>query len=183
MKRITGKRALSLLIMFVLVGAIIYLGVTYFQDYRQEGTLEDEIAEKECEMAALPHFGDIGALEAELASLEDQLDDVYFPRDVDSTLIFDLIRASASTAEIEDYSFSEFSTTQTAVNGGAHEYQLHSFEVTAVGTLDELFEFIGEVEGDMPYDAVQMQDMELIYDTATEIWEITFEILVFAQSS
>ncbi|MBA7599181.1 hypothetical protein ES703_06208 [subsurface metagenome] len=182
MKGLTGTRAIFLLIVIALVVVLIYLGVTYFQDRGREGTLEDEIAEVEVQIALMAH-GDISALQEQLASLQEQLGEVHFPEDVHSTLIFALIHNSATTAGIEDYSFSESGTTQRGVDGSDTEYQLYPFEVTAAGTLDEIFEFLGEMEDNMPYDAVIVQDVDLTYDSETEIWEITFEIVIFAQPS
>ena len=181
MKRLSGTRAIFLLIMVALLAGTIYFGVAYYQEYRREGTVEDDIATMEQQIAAMERYHDIDALEAELVSLQEQLAEAHFPEDVDSTLLFDIIRASATTAGIEDYSFSESGMTEKGVNGSDYEYRVYAFEVTAVGTLDEIFEFLGEIEDNMPYDAVKMQDVDLVYDSDTESWEITFEIVVFAQ--
>ena len=181
MKGLSGTRAIFLLIMVALLAGTIYMGIDYYQESRREGTVEDDIATMESQIAAMEHYHDIDALVAELVSLQGQLAEAHFPGDVDSTLIFDLIRASATTAGIEDYSFSESGMTEKGVNGSDYEYRVYAFEVTAVGTLDEIFEFLGEIEDNMPYDAVKMQDVELVYDSETESWEITFEIVVFAQ--
>ena len=182
MKRLSGTRAIFLLIMVALLAGTIYMGIDYYQENRREGTVEDDIATMEQQIADMERYHDIDALEAELVSLQEQLAEAHFPKDVDSTLILGLIIASADTAGLGSApNFKESGMTQKGVNGSDYEYRVYAFEVTAVGTLDEIFEFLGEIEDNMPYDAVKMQDVDLVYDSDTESWEITFEIVVFAQ--
>ena len=182
MKGLTGTRAIFLLIVIALVVVLIYLGVTYFQDRGREGTLEDEIAEVEVQIALMAS-GDISALQEQLASLQELLDEVPFPKNVYSTLIVALINTSRATAGVVLENFHQLGITEKGVNGSDYEYRVYAFEVTAAGTLDEIFEFLGEMEDNMLYDAVIVQDVDLSYDSETEIWEITFEIVIFAQPS
>lgn len=181
MRRLTGTRAILLLILVALLAGNIYLGVVYYQDRDSEDALADDIAAIEAQIATWERLHDISALEAELAALEEELAAVPFPPDVKHNIIHDYVMTAAEQAEaaFDSWETDEVATEET-VNESGQEYRLFSYDATISGTLDEIFDFLGKMEANAPYDTIKLDDVELTYSSATLTWSISFTILVYA---
>jgi len=181
MRRLTSFRLILLLLVVALLAGIIYLGVGYYRDYQRQGVLAQDIAAVDSQISALRQMYDIEALEAVLASLEQQLAEAHFPMDVEDNTIYDYVRTAAEEAGVRIDSWVEEDVTEEEVNGSYTEYRLFSYEVDVTGTLTAIFDFLSELEANAPYDTIKMDDVDLAYDSTTGDWTITFDMLVFAQ--
>lgn len=181
MRKISSFQLILLLLVIALVAGNAYFGYSFYKAVRMQAALARDIAAVDVQIAALGQIYDIDALQAELASLEEQRDDAPFPEDVASTQIFNLVRTSGNRANV-DWSFAEVGETEEEIEGGSgYEYRVFSYEVEATGTLTNIFNFITRIEADAPYNTLKMDDVELTYDSTTGDWTIAFNILVFAQ--
>lgn len=180
MRRISSFQLILLLLVIALLAGNAYFGYSFYKAVRREAALAQDIVAVEAQIAALGQIYDIGALQAELASLEEQLDDAPFPEKVKSTDIFNVVRTSGNRANV-DWSFAEAGRSEEEIDGSVYEYRVFSYEVEASGTLTNIFNFITRIEEDAPYNTLKMDDVELTYDSKTGDWTITFDILVFAQ--
>ncbi len=181
MRKLSGTRLVLLLILVALVAGNIYLGIGYYQDRGSEDELADDIAAVEVQIATMERLHDIPALEAELAALEDELAEVHFPPDVEYIIIHDYVMAAADEAGVAFDNWKVEDTIETTVNGTEQEYRLFSYLATISGTLDEIFDFLAEIEANAPYDTIKLDEMELTYDSDTLTWSMSFTILVYAQ--
>ena len=181
MKRLSTFRLTFILILLPLVALSILFGVLAYQDYRDEDSLADEVEAVELQIARLGQLHDIDTLEAELASLVAQLNDMPFPQDVDTNEIFDLVHESAATAGVTIESWAIEGVSVQPIDGSALGYRVYHYEITASGTLSDVFTFLSEMEENAPYETIRLDDVELTYDEASDSWLITFEILAFAQ--
>ena len=180
MRRISSFQLILLLLVIALLAGNAYFGYSFYKAVQRQAALAVDIAAVEVQIAALGQVYDIDALEAELAALEVKLDDAPFPEEVESTEIFDLVRTSGNRANVA-WSFAEAGETEEEIDGSAYEYHVFSYEVSAFGTLTNIFNFITRIEADAPYNTLKMDDVELTYDSTTGDWTIAFDILVFAQ--
>lgn len=181
MRRMSSFQLILLLLVIALVAGNAYFGYSFYKAVRMQAALATEIRDVEDDIALYQQIYDIDALEAELAGLEQQRDDAPFPEDVESTQIFNLVRTSGNRANV-DWSFAEVGETEEEIEGGSiYEYRVFSYEVSATGTLTNIFNFITRIEADAPYNTLKMDDVELTYDSKTGDWTIAFDILVFAQ--
>lgn len=181
MRRLSAFRLFFLLILGALLVGNIYFGVMYYKAYRSQGALAQEIATVEAQIAAMVQLHSINALEAELAALEEELNDAPFPKDVDTNEIFDLVERSAARAALTIDAWAVGSVTEEGVDGSAYDYQVHSYEVTASGALSDIFRFLTQVEDNAPYETARIDDVALTYESGTDSWALTFDILVYAQ--
>lgn len=180
MRRISSFQLILLLLVIALLAGNAYFGYSFYRSVQRQAALAQDIAAVEAQIAALGQIYDVYALEAELASLEEQLDDAPFPEEVESTGIFNLVRTSGNRANV-DWSFAEAGETEEEIDGSAYEYRVFSYEVEATGTLTNIFNLITRIEADAPYNTLKIDDVELTYDSTTGEWAITFDILVYAQ--
>jgi len=180
-KRLSTFRLTFILILLPLVALSILFGVMAYQDYRDEESLADEVEAVELQIARLAQLHDIDTLEAELASLVAQLNDMPFPQYVKDNVIFGLVQQSAVTAGVTIESWVIEGVTSEAIDGSALGYPVYYYEVTASGTLPDIFTFLSEMEENAPYETIRLDEVELTYDTDSDSWSITFEILAFAQ--
>ena len=181
MRRLSGTRAIFLLILVALVVGTIYFGLTYYQENGREGTLEDKLASTAKDIATMAPYHDIGARQAELVRLRIQRAEAHFPRDVEYNAIHDYVMTAKEEAGVTFKSWDVEDPIEETVNGTEQEYRLFSYGATISGTLDEIFDFLAEMEANAPYETIKLIDVELIYDSYSDSWEMTFEIWVFAQ--
>ncbi|MFQ5925557.1 MAG: hypothetical protein ACE5IE_06140 [Dehalococcoidia bacterium] len=180
MRRLSSFQLIFLLLVIALLAGNAYFGYRFYQAVRMQAALAQDIAAVEVQIAALGQIYNIDALQAELAALEQQLDDSPFPKEVESTDIFNLVRTSGNRANV-DWSFAEVGETEEEIDGSPYKYRVFSYEIEATGTLTNIFNFITRIEADAPYNTLKMDDVELTYDSTTGDWTIAFDILVFAQ--
>lgn len=179
MRKISSFQLILLLLVIALLAGNAYFGYSFYRAVQRQAALAQDIAAVEAQIAALGQIYDIDALQAELAALEEQRDDAPFPEEVESTEIFNLVRTSGNNV---DWSFEEAGESEEEIEGGsANEYRVFSYEVSAIGTLTNVFNFITRIEADAPYNTLKIDDVELTYDSTTGEWTITFDILVYAQ--
>ena len=180
--RLSGTRAILLLILVALVAGTIYMGIEYYRDRDSKDALDEKIAETEADIATWERLHDISALEADLAALEEELAAVHFPVDVEYNIIHDYVMAAAEEAGVDFESWeAEEDAIEETVNGTGQEYQLFSYDATISGTLDEVFDFLAEMEENAPYETIKLGEVELTYDSTTLTWSMAFTILVYAQ--
>lgn len=185
MKELSAFRLTLILILLGLVAVGILLGVLAYQDYREEGDLEDDWKVLEldlkAERARSEGSHDIGLLEAERDRLDAQLKDTeatHFPPHVDDSEITDLI--SETEAEVT-VSWSIEGESIEPIGGGDSGYLVHRYEVEASGNLESILEFLKELEDDDRYQTLKLDEVDLTYDGGSGIWSIEFEVLVYAQ--
>ena len=185
MKDLSAFRLTLILVLVGLVAVSILLGVLAYQDYREEGDLEDdwEALELQVKLERAQSEGshDIGLLTAELASLSAQLDDTNVPRFppyVDDSEITDLISATKAAVTV---SWTIEGESMEPIGGGDSGYLVHRYEVEASGGLEGILGFLKELEDDDSYQTLKLDEVELVYDGGSGTWSIEFEVLVYAQ--
>jgi len=180
-KRLSAFRLTLILIVLGLVAVSILLGVLTYQNSGDEDELDDEVKAVELQIVRLEQLHDIDALEAEFASLVSQLNDTPFPPYVDDNVIFGLVQQSSATAVVTIESWAIEGVSVQSIDGSASGYRVYHYEVTASGTLSNIFTFLGEMEENAPYETIKLDEVELTYGGDSVSWSIEFEILVFAQ--
>jgi len=182
MKRLTGTRAIFLLILVVLVAVSIYFGIGYYRGHGDKDALADDIAAVEAQIAAFEQTYNIEELEATLANLQQQLAEAHFPVNVEQNIIYDYVLAAAEEAGVAfPIWVAEENAVEKTVNGTGQTYRLFSYEATVTGSLDEIFAFLAEAEANTPYDTIKLDEVKLTYDSSTHTWSMAFNILVYAQ--
>ena len=181
MKRLSGTRALLLLVLVILLGVSIYFVVDYSQDRSSKDEVADDIAAVETQIAAFGQPYDIEELEAFITNLLQQLADAHFPQDVTQNTIHDYVLAAVDEAGVAFETWTEGAVIVDTVNGTGQEYQLFSYETAVSGSLDEIFDFLAEMEANAPYETITLGEVELTYDSNTLTWSMAFTILVYAQ--
>jgi len=180
--KLSGTRVILLLILVALVAGNIYLGIAYYQDRDREDTLADDIAAVESQIRGYELSYDIDALEVDLVNLQQQLAAAHFPLDVEYNTIHDYVGAAVEETGVDFESWeAEEDAIEKAVNGTGQEYRLFSYDATISGTLDEIFDFLAEMEANAPYETITLGEVELTYDSNTLTWSMAFTILVYAQ--
>jgi len=182
MKKLSGTRALLLLVLVILLGVTIYFVVDYSQDRSSKDGLADDIAAVDAQIAAFGQPYDIEELEAFITNLLQQLADAHFPQDVEQNIIYDYVLAAVDEAGVafDDWD-ADAAVIEDTVNGTGQGYRLFSYEAAISGSLDEIFDFLAEMEANAPYDTIKLDDVELTYDSSTLTWSMEFTILVYAQ--
>ena len=180
-KRLSIFRLTLIVILLVLVVVTALFGIKAFQDYRAEGRMADEAASLESQIAKMSQLPSASALQAELDSLQFELDTTPFPPSVDDNVMFDLVQQAADAAgtAFEEWVIND--PTSQAIDGSALNYQVYSYNVTASGALSDIFDFLSEMEQNAPYQTMILDEIELTRDAKTARWSIAFEIMVFAQ--
>jgi hypothetical protein len=182
MKKLSGTRALLLLVLVALLAGNIYFGIGYFSDRGSKDEVADDIAAVDAQIAAFGQPYDIEELEAFLTNLLQQLADAPFPQAVEQNIIYDYVLAAVEEAGVafDDWD-AEGAVIEDTVNGTGLEYRLFPYEAAVSGNLDEIFDFLAEMEASAPYDTIKLDDVELTYDSSTLTWSMEFTILVYAQ--
>ena len=181
MKRLSAFRLTLILIVLGLVAISILLGVLTYQGSGDEDELADEVEAVKLQIARLEQLHDIDGLEAELARLVAQINDTPFPEYVDDNVIFDLIRQSATITGVTVESWTPDNVSVQPIDGSASGYRVYGYEVTASGTLSNIFAFLREMEENAPYETVKLDDVKLDHGGSSDSWSIEFEMMVFAQ--
>lgn len=182
MRGLSGTRAILLLILVALLAGNMYLGIAYYQDRDSEDALADDIAAVEAQIAAFEQAYDIEELEVDIANLLQQLAVAHFPLDVEYNTIHDYVLAAAEEAGVTFVTWeAEEDAIEQTVNGSGQKYRLFSYEATISGTLEEIFDFLAELEANAPYETITLTEVEVVYDSDTLTWSMVFTILVFAQ--
>lgn len=181
MKRLTGFHAILLVILVALLAGNVYFAMAYNRDRSNEGILTDELAAIESQIEMYEQMYNIEALEVDLESLVQQLEEVPFTEDVEDNTVYDWVRTATEEAEVHIDSWTEEDVIDHAVNGSGYLYRLFSYEATVSGALTKIFDFLAELEENMPYETMKIDDVELTYDSETLTWSITFMVSVYAQ--
>ena len=182
MRRLSASRALLLLILVALAGLNIYFGIGYYLDRGDKDAVADDIAAVEEQIRVIEQRYNIEELEVDIVNLLQQLAEAPFPQDVERNIIHDYVMTAADKAGVafEDWDAAE-AAIETTVNGTDQKYRLFVYDAVISGTLDEIFDFLAEMEANAPYETMKMDEVELSYDSATLAWSMTFTILVYAQ--
>ena len=182
MKKLSGTRGLLLLILVILLGMTIYFVIDYSNARSSKDGLADDIVAVDAQIAAFGQPYDIEELEAFITNLLQQLADAHFPQAVEQNIIYDYVLAAVEEAGVafDDWD-AEGAVIEDTVNGTGQEYRLFSYEAAVSGSLDEIFDFLAEMEANAPYDTIKLDDVELKYSSDTLTWSMEFTILVYAQ--
>lgn len=183
MKKLSSFQLVFLLITIGLVAGTVYFGVLYYLSYRSEGALAQEIEDVESTIASLQYIPNLDVLRGQLAALEEQLEEMPFPREVSNPEIYDYVWRAAQNAGVRlDYWSAEDEPSAVQIAGGSEcEYRVHSYEVTVAGSLNQIFNFLSQMEDNAPFDTVKLEDIDLEYDSANDEWSLALIIYVYAQ--
>lgn len=181
MRKLSSFQLVFLLLTIGLVAGTIYFGVLYYLSYRSEGALAQEIEDVDSTIASLQYIPDLDVLRGQLADLEEQLEEMPFPREVSG--IADYVESAAQYARVDLNRWSaEAEPSAVQITGGSeYEYRVHSYEVTVAGSLNQIFNFLSQMEDNAPFDTVKLEDIELEYDSANDEWSLALTIYVYAQ--
>jgi len=100
---------------------------------------------------------------------------------VEQNIIHDYVLAAVDEAGVAFETWAEGAVIEDTVNGTGQGYRLFSYETAVSGSLDEIFDFLTEMEANAPYDTIKLDDVELKYSSTTLTWSMEFTILVYAQ--
>ena len=181
MKKLSGTRALLLLVLIALLAGNIYFGIGYFSDRGSKNSLADDIDAVDAQIAAFGQPYDIEELEAFITNLLQQLADAHFPQEVTQNTVHNYVLAAVEEAGVAFETWTEGDVIEDTVNGTGQEYRIFSYDAEVSGSLDEIFDFLAEMEASAPYDTIKLEDMVLTYDSDTLTWSMEFTILVYAQ--
>jgi len=180
-KKLAGTRGILLLILVVLLGVTIYFVIAYSNGRGSKDEVADDIAAVEAQIAAFGQPYDIEELETYITNLMQQLAEAPFPQSVTQNIIHNYVLAAVEEAGVAFETWAEEDEAEVAVNGTGQKYRLFSYEASVSGSLDEIFDFLAEMEENAPYDTIKLEEMTLEYDSTTLTWLMEFTILVYAQ--
>ena len=183
MRKLSSFQLVFLLLTIGLVAGTIYFGVLYYLSYRSEGALAREIEDVESTISSLQYIPNLSVLRAQLAALEEQLEEMPFPKEVNNPEMWDYVRRAAQNADVDlRYWNAEDEPSQVQIAGGsASEYRVHTYDVTVAGSLTQIFNFLSQMEDNAPFDTVKLEDIDLEYDSEDDEWSLVFTIYVYAQ--
>jgi Tfp pilus assembly protein PilO len=183
MRKLSSFQLVFLFLTIGLVAGTIYFGVLYYLSYRNQGALAQEIKNVESTISSLQYIPNLSVLRAQLSALEEQLEAMPFPREVNNPEVYDYVWRAAQNAGVRlDYWNAEDEPSQAQITGGSdYEYRVHTYDVTVAGSMTQILNFLNQMEDNAPFDTVKLEDIDLEYDSVDVEWSLVFTIYVYAQ--
>ena len=188
MKKLTQLQLLLLVAVVALIGLGVYFTVVIVQQVQAASDLETQMADVESDIASIENQYDLDALEAALATLEEDLDDSAFPKadDVENIEVNDLVIYGLQNAEVQGQRFIPEGPIDVFLNNNGTVYKAFIYEVgAAADKLPALYSFLDELEVNAPYETTVIENVVIEFVVATEeepaYWTISIDIIVYAR--
>ena len=190
MRKPSRSQLVFMVIVAALLGVGIYFTVVAVQQVRAGPSVEKDIAQVQRQITTLTQRYDIDALEAELAGIEEELEEAPFPKAdaVENVEVHDLVIDAGHEAGVQGLSYIPAAPTTGTIGGGDIEYKVLTYAVEVSATeLSGLYYFLDEIERNTLnlYETLVIDHVSMVYvpgtETVDECWTMSVHVVVYAQ--